>query len=410
MDELEKVVDILQTENDKKNASDPLVKKALATVYAFIQSNPVLCYGGTAINNLLPKKDQFYDPTLDVPDYDFFSKTPQEHAMRLANKLKTAGMDSVEVRPGMHLGTFKVYADYEPVADITELDADIFDKLWAEDIVKDGVHYVTPDFLRMSMYLELSRPRGDVSRWIKVFTRLELLNAHYPIKCRPKATEDRVPVTREEKRVIRDLLASPDVVLLGINAANTHLYQEWTYPITFLATKEFIEAYTKGKSNVTVNEGSEILPPRHCVTETSGKTIQFYETAACHSYNRMPDGTKVASIPTILQFFFAYLYSNEADQTTGELLCIAQRLMEIAEDVPSRRFSILTPIECIGTQKTLTDLRREKAKLYEKYSKNKQSVDFLRYFFTYSPSALTKTQRAKVRASLRKTRKALASK
>jgi hypothetical protein len=30
------------------------------------------------------------------------------------------------------------------------------------------------------MYLELSRPAGDVSRWEKVFKRLNLLNTHYP--------------------------------------------------------------------------------------------------------------------------------------------------------------------------------------------------------------------------------------
>ena len=32
------------------------------------------------------------------------------------------------------------------------------------------------------MYLELSRPDGDVSRWEKVLKRLTLLNKHYPMK------------------------------------------------------------------------------------------------------------------------------------------------------------------------------------------------------------------------------------
>ena len=31
------------------------------------------------------------------------------------------------------------------------------------------------------MYLELSRPAGDVSRWEKVMKRLTLLNKHYPL-------------------------------------------------------------------------------------------------------------------------------------------------------------------------------------------------------------------------------------
>ena len=33
----------------------------------------------------------------------------------------------------------------------------------------------------MSMYLELSRPDGDVSRWEKILKRLILLNKHYPL-------------------------------------------------------------------------------------------------------------------------------------------------------------------------------------------------------------------------------------
>ena len=31
------------------------------------------------------------------------------------------------------------------------------------------------------MYLELSRPNGDVSRWEKVMKRLTLLNKYYPM-------------------------------------------------------------------------------------------------------------------------------------------------------------------------------------------------------------------------------------
>jgi len=44
-----------------------------------------------------------------------------------------------------------------------------------------GITYAPPNFLRMGMYLELSRPDGDVSRWEKVYKRLILLNKHYPL-------------------------------------------------------------------------------------------------------------------------------------------------------------------------------------------------------------------------------------
>ena len=137
MTDLQPIIDKLQLENDKAAAANPMVKKSLAIVKEFLQTHPVMCYGGTAINNLLPEKDRFYDPTTTIPDYDFYSKTPQEHAMILSNKLAEAGIETVEAKPGMHLGTFKVFADYEGVADITHLDKDIFDRLWKEDLVKD---------------------------------------------------------------------------------------------------------------------------------------------------------------------------------------------------------------------------------------------------------------------------------
>ena len=58
----------------------------------------------------------------------------------------------------------------------------LYDKLHKTAKIKAGIYYSPPDFLRMLMYLELSRPMGDVSRWEKVFKRLILLNKNFPIK------------------------------------------------------------------------------------------------------------------------------------------------------------------------------------------------------------------------------------
>jgi hypothetical protein len=407
MDEFEALVETIQTQNDVRAAADPTVRLALKTVEEFLTTHPVLCYGGTAINNLLPKEDRFYNPRTDIPDYDFFSKTPQYHAMLLANRLQEAGIKTIEVKPGVHLGTFKVFADYEGVADITQLDEEIFEKLWDAKLVKEGIHYVTPDFLRMSMYLELSRPRGDVSRWTKVYARLQLLNKAYPIVCAKEKAETHEPVPKALKAKITKLLKEEDVVLLGVNAAETHLGLDWTIPVTLLATKETIERLTKGMK-VFVNEGSEILPPLHFVhlpEEPEGSTayLRFYETTACHSYHNA-GGIRVASIPTILQFFFAYLFSSAKQSNIESILCVAQRLVDLADHAPKRRFELLTPVDCLGTQHSLVDMRKEKAVLYESLSKRKSSPEFLRYFFTYTPS-LSKTQKQRLRKALRKTRR-----
>jgi hypothetical protein len=132
---------------------------------------------------------------------------------------------------------------------------------------------------------------------------------------------------------------------------------------------------------------------------------QLYETQACHSYHTTGDGIKVASIPTLLMFFMALMYSDESKDDVSRLMCVAQRLVELADDKPQRRFALLTPSECLGTQKELLELRQERVDLYEKLKKNKSSPDFVQYFFTYNPK-VSKTERAKVNRVLKKTRKA----
>ena len=47
-----------------------------------------------------------------------------------------------------------------------------------------GIKYAPANYLRINMYLELSRPMGDASRWEKVLKRLNLLNEHWPLKTR----------------------------------------------------------------------------------------------------------------------------------------------------------------------------------------------------------------------------------
>ena len=47
-------------------AHNPRIQKIIQIVRDFIEKRRVLCYGGTAINNLLPKEDQFYDPNFDI--------------------------------------------------------------------------------------------------------------------------------------------------------------------------------------------------------------------------------------------------------------------------------------------------------------------------------------------------------
>jgi len=408
LEELEKIASKLEKENNKKAAADPIVRVSLTIVRDFIKDNEVMCYGGTAINNLLPPEDRFYDPKYDIPDYDFFSKTPQEHAMKLADKLSKAGVKNVEVKPGQHLGTFKVFSDFEGVADITHLDKPIFDKLWKENVTREGIHYVTPNFLRMSVYLELSRPQGDVGRWPKVYERLLLLNKHYPMEC-PGVGEEPTKMDIDDQKAIEKILKKEKVVLLGITATQIHEKNkkklDWYAPVTVLADEETIEKIAAGKDFRKV-PGTDIMPQFVDIANDDGKIIlRMHETTACHSYHQMANGIQVASIPTLLQYFLAYLYAGASEDDLTHILCVAQRLVDLAHTKGKRRYALLTPSNCLGTQETLTEIRKKKAVLYEKLSRDKGSVDFLKFFFTYNPRD-TATRRKKAKERLRKTRKA----
>jgi hypothetical protein len=173
--------------------------------------------------------------------------------------------------------------------------------------------------------------------------------------------------------------------------------------VTLLAEPETLKQLTEGKKTEE-HGGTEILPGHVDVFDEDGNVfLRVHETAACHSYHQMKDGMRVASIPTMLQFFFAYMYAGVHEDELTHLLCVTQRLVDLASSKEKRRYALLTPIDCIGTQETLTDMKRHKAQLYNELSKNKSSTEFLTYFFSYNPR-VTKTQRAKVRDQLKKTR------
>ena len=165
---LRSAVDNIDKLKGKTLLKNDEVQKIINIVENFISDNKLVCYGGTAINNILPKEDQFYNKDIEIPDYDFFSPTPLKHAKKLADIYYKLGFKEVEAKSGVHPGTFKVFVNYLPIADITYLVPSLFKSISKEAIKVDNILYSPPNFLRMLMYLELSRPAGNVSRWEKV--------------------------------------------------------------------------------------------------------------------------------------------------------------------------------------------------------------------------------------------------
>jgi hypothetical protein len=179
---LRETVDLVEKQKGEKIIQDPKIQKVISIVEKFIADKKLVCYGGTAINNILPEDAQFYNKDIELPDYDFYSDNALDCAKELADIYYKAGYEDVEAKSGVHHGTYKVFVNFTGIADITQMEPALFKAISREAIIKKNIRYAPPDFLRMAMYLELSRPDGDVSRWEKVQKRLTLLNTHYPLK------------------------------------------------------------------------------------------------------------------------------------------------------------------------------------------------------------------------------------
>jgi hypothetical protein len=215
---LRHAVDTIEKQEAEKKVNSDDVIKMIAVLEKFLRRKKCICYGGTAINNILPKHAQFYDKALEIPDYDFYSANALADAKELADDYKAAGFTEIEAKSGVHHRTFKVFVNFTPIADITFLHPSIYKSILKDAIQIDGINYAPPDFLRMGMYLELSRPAGDVSRWEKVLKRLTLLNEHYPLKQPAKCSvEDVAKETKLSKMYfeVRDAFIEQDVVFIG---------------------------------------------------------------------------------------------------------------------------------------------------------------------------------------------------
>ena len=179
---LRSVVDLGTEEQGQEMVENPDIKKMIQMLEKWLIEKGCLCYGGTALNAVLPKNVQFYNRDVELPDYDFFSPNALEDAIELSQYYHKAGFGMIEAKSGVHHGTFKVYVNFIPIADITQLEPILFENMKKDSISIGGIYYAPIHFLRLACFTELSRPKGDISRWEKVLKRLTLLNEYYPLK------------------------------------------------------------------------------------------------------------------------------------------------------------------------------------------------------------------------------------
>jgi hypothetical protein len=416
----------------EKIANSEDVKAIIKILETFLVRKKCICYGGTAINNILPKYAQFYNRDIEIPDYDFFSNRALDDAIELADIYYAAGYKEVEAKAGMHHGTFKVFVNFIPVADITYLEDEIFKALQKEVIIRAGIRYAPPNYLRMSMYLELSRPQGDVSRWEKVFKRLTLLNKHYPLKpdveCNTIDFQREMDVKSSNNEhlyfLTRDSLIEQGVIFFG--GYGSALYSEYINNKTrkyvrsvpdfdvlsedpettaLILTERLTDAGFKNIKTIHHPAIGELIPER--IEVLVGKdTISFiFKPIACHSYNTIRIGDKeinVATIDTILSFYLAFIYTDKPYFNKDRILCMAQFLFEVEENNRLRQTGLLKrfTMKCYGKQETLETIRALKTEMYKKLADKRGSREYDMWFLKYSPALRKENEEIKLESSV----------
>ena len=76
-------------------SKNTLATRIISVVETFLVEKKRIIYGGAAINALLPKSLKFYDPEVDLPDYDFLTPDALEDCAILMEKYKIAGFKDV---------------------------------------------------------------------------------------------------------------------------------------------------------------------------------------------------------------------------------------------------------------------------------------------------------------------------
>lgn len=367
-------------------AHDPEIRKAIDVVEAFLRKSGRPCYGGQAINAHLPKKYKFYETEYDLPDYDFFSPNAEKDSVDIIQMLKDDGFTDIDERIGVHEGTKKIYVNYIAVADITYLSPYLYKRMSEGKIAIGGINYVSPDILRMMMYLELSRPRGEVERWEKVFERLSLLNHAKPIHL---CTTEKIrvsPIDSEYRESImqylilkRRVFVGPELGFIYKEATKDDAYVNWILRsggcVIFFSPK--LDTDTESLKNILGDKGlaiewvegyQDIIPRRVIIRKNKKAVAYLIDESACSSYYDLEmknsDTLRIASLDTCSYTYLMLGLLTDDDKTLDiPLQCLAERFVRFSNrlrgNTDSRFSSFAT--NCAGHQKTIVEILREKA-------------------------------------------------
>ena len=386
-------------------SKDTLASHIISVVETFLAEKKRIIYGGAAINALMPKNLRFYRPEIDLPDYDFLTPDALEDCAILMEKYKIAGFKDVETRLGIHEGTYKIFVNYRPAADITEIPQEIYTRLHKKTRKRNNLVCAPPDWLRMASYLELSRPAGDVSRWEKVFYRLQLINKIYPLKpssCMDSSADKITRFPPQKRRRLHSTILQvlndtrtffAGAMVEGVykalenHSAETEIILGQSlikYDPRYILTTEtlnettdYLAAEIKARfpaEDITIKEFTEIgelMPERREIFFDKRRIATIFPTVACHAFLSLNihipyDETKyivrVASVDSSITLLYSMWFAGLQKTVGLRILCVIQALIDIEAHMrlekPRESKISLFPFTCLGHQPSLPELKK----------------------------------------------------
>jgi len=382
------------TERTKyESAHNPELLRSMKVVEDFLRAKKRVCYGGTAMNAILPPAKRFYNPELDLPDYDFFTPEVDDDIEDLVAALRKSGFTEIYTKTGIHEGTRKILVNFTPIADITYISKEIYEIFLKRSIVRDGIHHTDPEILRMMMYLELSRPKGQVDRWEKVYERLKLINTIFP-------PAKALGHTRKQKGRAKHAVLPDDIknavfdfcieeqrsIFTGnldtfykrvIDASVTPKFdiKKFSGPIGLItpnveADAKVLKALLGPKTRALLHSPKgEIVPAYVEILYDNLPAILLIQEAACHSYLSFPvDGGQSVSIcspDTLITLYYSLaIFTGNARRYISNIESRISKLVRIVEQNRTAKNPSIPsfPLSCHGYQKGFSTLLREKLK------------------------------------------------
>ena len=407
--------EILQKKDKKQNY---LSDRLLHVVEQFMKTKTRICYGGTAINSVLPKEKQFYDYDIDIPDYDFFSPNALEDAKELCNLFKKENIFHVEGKNAVSFGTYKVFVNFVPIADITQISEVFYEYLLKHAVSVEDILYTPPSYLRMSLHQELARPKGDVSRWEKIYQRMQLLNTYFPILVKPLSERQHMYIKIKTK----EFTSSYDSLFQYFQKkkmvfCNFHLIS-CVYKRYFKRNKcdtemnDFFLIYTDDLTQ-TYGDIRKMKLPQITIKkhESQYKFIDDYvilyfkekpigvifQTNSCLSYIEVSFRKMkihVGNIDTLLNLYFSVILMDLKEINQPVALSIIGELNHLVDTYHSYlssktklpKYLERFQLPCLGTQDDLPRILRTRQRKFKELKNNKTSIEYKKWFFKYTPT------------------------